>query len=441
MSISYGSCISDGSSTDSNENPTRDDSIGGISFEPPCRQVCVKAKNVPVSNFFRIKYIEDGQSEKLHLHGTFIQRIFDCEEFNFFSDFKDSNFFKYRINRLPYGGTSDHHREDDDCLKWRKTVIEKDLNQHHKTLEFKAPMDVSVVHDWFPFHILRAKVMVELTSNTSYRPNLLLAREEDLRSLNMDLDRPEDYNDRIKVLDRFRRGDRYTKLIKAMKENMDKSSYYDFITPLPRVKYYYDKNKCYCSKFEIEFLLGTQGQARFCQMVFPMFLICSLNMMNVLDNNEPDDFEHTQNYVSNSATIGLGALFILPYIVDVGRRSSLMEKRNIYVGMIFVGLALSSFPYSRFDSKVPSYIGMILLWLSLTIPFYNILRFYRFLHNATEEAPKLDHRLMPLDFKVQENNYSNYKEKYISVEEYAESNVQTLYKTKDKGKDYIIVEI
>jgi len=390
-------------------------------------------QKVPVRNLFRIKHMEDDENKKIYLVGTFIQRIFH----DFGSKFDGSDFFfKYRINGLPVGGSDE--REYDECLKWRKTVS----SEKRKTIEVKAPMDVSDKFDWFPFKVIEAKVMIELTSSTvetknsnettNLRPNLLVSNDKSNAYLNVEVERPQELKDKIAELDESKSERRfwfskYNEVMDRLKTKLDKTSCYDFITPLPKVAYYHDENKNYCSKFEVSYILVEQGEAKFVQIVCPMILISVLNTINVMFKDDVD--------FGMSSTLALTAVFILPSIISASKKSSLIEGNNIYVIIIFVALTLSSISKDVAGTKVVAIVGMCMLWVSIFIPIINIARFYQYYYKTIEEAPSIRSRVKQLDCKLPQVDVSNYEQKYSTVEEFARMSEEIEQKKEEDGTD------
>jgi len=380
----------------------------------------MKEQRVYLTNFLKIKHIEEDDN-KLFLDGTFIQRLLDDSS---------PDFFEYRINGYP---------DYDDCLKFRK--MEKKVSRK-QTKEFKVPMDVSVVHDWFPFKIVKAKVMIDLTSYTKeneigvemiYRPDLLIGRTD--RLFNIEVELPEDMPRKIKINDFddspfMRRFNEYRSLIDPVKNKLDKSLSYDFITPFPSIKYYYNHHKKTCSKFEVSFELVEAGNAKFVQIVFPMLLISFLNTLNVLDDEDVD--------LGNSSTLALTAVFILPYIVTRSRRSRILQGNNLYIIMIFIGLTLSSVPDSMAGSKIPALAGMGLLWASFLLPVVHCFFFYQYWGKVVQDAPKIKDRLRGEDTEIRKLDNSNYDDEAMTVQEYIDSENHNEYFVEDNGKNFIV---
>lgn len=312
----------------------------------------MKEDKVPTTSFFLIKHISE-EDEKLSVVGTMIQTLYDPDKFNL-SDFEDDQaFFQYRFNEVTATA-------DSDMLQHRRT--EKKDNFWKRTYQVKTPLETDVVFDRFPFQIVRSTLQVELSSDTTdggqkrLRPNLHMS---EAKTNNVSIQPPPFLKDSVRDNDR--------QLANAILDKMDRSQNYDFITPCPRVEFMYEVKKAYCPKYRISFYLVKSGMAKFVENVLPMLLISAMNTVCVLEKPQAENAD----FVSNSATFALTAVFILPNIVAQGNRQAVFTVNNLYITLIFLGLTLSSLSESMVHSRVPSITGMIILWCSLLVPICN----------------------------------------------------------------------
>jgi len=323
--------------------------------------------NLDVTNFLLMKNVYDND-DGLFLVGTLIQRVFDeGNELNAFDENKElkdegdkcEKYFPYRIN------------EKNAYYVKRRTTTGLDSSLK-TTFELNAKLDKTVKFDSFPFKIITATATIELQSikkskNTLLRPNLLVNKMG--KCMNM-----------IQHIGN----------LKYATDKMDQSLNYDFITPLPTVRYKYNHEKEYCSKLEVTFyMLESSSHSKFVQIIFPMLLITILNTINVSRVDESD-------FVSNASTFALTAVFILPSIIGEAKTQNIINSNNIYIMFIFIGLAFSSISEEWAGTRVFKHIGMILLWASFIIPIGGFFGFYytrrKILRNAPKENERLDEK-------------------------------------------------
>jgi len=335
-----------------------------------------KESIVKVKNFLLLKHVTENIDKELFLVGTFKQDLefdidkestalsnelsFDLSELGstceHIEKLSKRLFFDYRMNDL----TAD---EDSGWVKTRR--VEMNSGKAKKTFQVKAPLKIEVIFDHFPFKIVNASVTIELSSSSirdqRRRPNLLLNKKDKASNVAIQPAPP------VLTLKKKKKSTE-----DVITEKMDDSKSYDFLTPFPEVYYYYDKKKKYCPKFKVSFYMVESGTSKFVQIVFPMLLIAILNTVQVLDTG----FVENTNYLSNAATFALTAVFILPSIIGENINQAHCTCNNAHVVSIFLGLALSSIPAEMVNTRVPSLIGMVLLWLSFTMPIIGCIRYY-----------------------------------------------------------------
>uniref|UniRef100_A0A7S4T6R9 Uncharacterized protein n=1 Tax=Ditylum brightwellii TaxID=49249 RepID=A0A7S4T6R9_9STRA len=221
------------------------------------------------------------------------------------------------------------------------------------------------------------------------------------------------------------------KKIEALKDKMDRTKNYDFITPFPKVEYLYNTKKDYCPKCQLTFYLIENGDSKLVAILAPMLLISILNTLNVF-NNEEGGIDNV-DYIANSATFALTAVFILPNIFSKANRTDLLTTNTAYVFLIFVGLSLSSFPEELVGTRGYAIAGVALLWSSFFIPLFACASFYVF--TKTIRTGEINDFINDKDFKQFNYEVDNYKDKFYSVGEIADKEgVNTLYKSKERDK-------
>lgn len=324
-----------------------------------------KVEDVPVGvhNFFLMKHIvNDGDG--LVAVGTFVQHAFSGPN----DELKLDNLqFGYRFN----DETAD---EDSGFVKHRRTEKhETSLGTLHRhTYQVRAPLEVSVELDYFPFKVVSAKLLVELSTfttedkKTRLRPNLIVHK-----------DKPNMFcvqKDQLLASE--------GSILEQANDKMDKADGYDFISPFPKVSYLYDTNKKYCPKFMLRFLMVEDGMKKFVEIVFPMFLIAGMNTIHVLNPEE----QEIVDYLANSSTFALSVLVFLPTMIGSSRRQNLYTANNLYIMFIFLALALSSIPQSWVGNNVFALIGMVLYWASFLFPLVNGYRYLKFIAFAKNDA-------------------------------------------------------
>ncbi|CAJ1931356.1 unnamed protein product [Cylindrotheca closterium] len=310
---------------------------------------------VNVHNFFLIKQIVEEDNSLIAV-GTFIQHCFEDE----------------KTNEMIRGRMHEEGKDIDDYeIKFEYIASTMKLLI---TTVVKAPLDVNVELDYFPFRVVSAKLLVELSTfttldnETRLRPNLILHLLDKTNMFSIQKDQMTET-----------KGSDFDKA----KDKMDKADSYDFISPFPKVAYLYDTNKRYCPKFMITFLMVEDGMKKFVEIVAPMFLIAGMNTIHVLN---PDEKVEVADYIANSATFALSVLVFLPTMVGTSRVQQVWTPNNLYIVLIFVALTLSSIPDTWAGHKGYAIAGMIIYWVSFLFPIVNSIRYLLFLRKARRKA-------------------------------------------------------
>jgi len=354
----------------------------------------MKEDIVEIRNFLLLKYVTENNDKELSLVATCKQeldridmnaesiKLCDDKMFDMGTNMSTTCgdidtlskrlFFDYRLNDLTA----------DEASGWIKTRrVEMNSTKARKTFQMNAPLEVDEYYNRFPFKIVTASVMIELSSSAirdqRRRPNLLLAKEH--KAMNVVIQN-------IKHLKERKTKDEPTETDIKMK--MDRVKSYDFVTPFPEVTYQYDKKKKYCPKFKVTFYMVESGTSKFVQIVFPMLLIAILNTVQVLDR----DFVENTNYLNNAATFALTAVFILPSIISESNTQDLITMNNTYIILIFVGLALSSIPAEMMGTNVPALTGMIVIWISFIMPIIGCFGYFQQHRSIRRKSPKQTER-------------------------------------------------
>eukprot|EP00565_Helicotheca_tamesis_P000473 CAMPEP_0185724662 /NCGR_PEP_ID=MMETSP1171-20130828/1077_1 /TAXON_ID=374046 /ORGANISM="Helicotheca tamensis, Strain CCMP826" /LENGTH=391 /DNA_ID=CAMNT_0028392561 /DNA_START=105 /DNA_END=1280 /DNA_ORIENTATION=- len=318
-----------------------------------------KSIPVPVRNFCLVKRIVDCDNG-LDLVGTIRQTI---------ENPKDNTFFQYRFNDLTavVGGEMIQERttDNDNIQESTSSIDTKDTKQHTMTYNVKAPLVFDVVNDLFPFKIVQASLTMELSkrkctdSNQMLHPNIKVAKEN--KTDNISLQRPK-----------MKEGEKEDKKIAALKDKMDAMKKFDLITPFPQVEYICEEKgkKKYCAKLKMTFFLAEEGISKVIEVIAPMLLIATLNTLHVLS----DDVDANE-YIANSATLALTAVFLLSSIKDESNRTRWFTANNFYISLVFIGLTFSSFPEDMIGTKNVALTGMVFFWLSFLVPLVNTLKY------------------------------------------------------------------
>jgi len=330
-----------------------------------------KEKKISVRNFCLVKRIVDCD-DGLALVGTLIQTIVNPV---------DDEFFQYRFNDLTavVGGDMIQERTpSNDKIQKRtpeihesKTSNDKSQGKAEKTMiyQMKAPLVLDIVDDLFPFRIVQASLTMELSkrklteSDLMLRPNIQVAESKENKTDNVSLQRPE-----------VKEGEEGNedKIIAALKNKLEASKKFDLITPFPRVEYICEEkgNEKYCAKLRMTFFMAEEGISQVIEVIAPMLLIATLNTLHVLNNDVA-----ANDYIANSATLALTAVFLLPSIKDVSNKTRWVTANNLYIVLVFIGLAFSSFPEDMIGTKAVAITGMVFFWVSFLVPFVNTLKY------------------------------------------------------------------
>lgn len=330
-----------------------------------------KVEDVPINvhNFFLMKHIQEDGDGGLVVVGTMIQHAFSGSSNNVKDFGLDEIQFGYRFN----DETAD---EDSGFVKHRRTEEHETSmgTLYRHTYQVRAPLEVNVELDYFPFKVVSAKLLVELSTSTTadnktrLRPNLIVHKT----------DKPNMFCLQKEQL----LSNENATILEQAKDKMDRAENYDFISPFPKISYLYDTNKKYCPKFLVRFLMVEDGMKKFVEIVFPMFLIAGMNTIHVLNPEE----QEIVDYIANSATFALSVLVFLPTMVGSSRRQNFYTANNAYIIMIFLALFLSSIPESWLGNNALAVMGMILYWLSFLFPFINGFRYLNYVKSAQNDA-------------------------------------------------------
>jgi len=410
-------------------NTEEDHGSGNVSVEGAPK---ITEDIVNIRNFLLVKRVTENNDKELSLVGTFVQELIGldidaesiklCEEtgLDMGSTREDSEtlskslFFDYRINDQVC-------EEDSGWIKPRRVMMNS--GNAKKSHQLNLPLEVEDYYDGFPYKIVTASVLIELGSSAindqRRRPNLLLGKDHKATNVAMQtvqhiIEAHDIKNSNNSIREVLTETD-FTK-------KLDKSKSYDFVTPFPQVTYLYDTKRGYCSRFRVTFYMVESGFSKFVKIVFPMLLIAILNTVNVLDR----DVEST-NFLNNAATFALTAVFILPSVIGNSNSQNILSMNNVYIILVFVGLALSSIPLEMMKTNVPAFTGMIIIWFSFIMPTigcigyakscYSIRRWLRKIDRFNSEAPKTvtESDLTTVDEANEDLYKANLLEKFIVV--------------------------
>mmetsp|Transcript_3455 Transcript_3455/g.4666 ORF Transcript_3455/g.4666 Transcript_3455/m.4666 type:complete len:430 (-) Transcript_3455:120-1409(-) len=376
---------------------------------------------IPVSNFFLVKHIVEDGDDNLTLVGTMVQKVFETDRLER-SESAKAFYFEYRFNDLMADEDSGYakRRRSEKCVRSKCTKA---------TFQMSAPLDVDTIFDVFPFKAYKASVLVELSSSTieeethRVRPNLLVAKHDTRNNLSIQLPY-------INKMQEARTND--SQLLEDLKDKMDKMQDYDFITPFPNVEYIYDKKKKYCPKCRITFYLVQQGNSKMIEIIAPMLLISILNTLNVINDEKVENVD----YIANSAAFTLTAAFILPSIFSKANRNKVFTVNTVYVFLVFVGLALSSFPDDMVGTNGFAITGVVLLWLSFFMPVISFIRFWRFQNQVspTQGRADIDDFIERKNYKQFNHEKDNFKEHFLCVGDVPTKDKDNKYIRTDEGK-------
>ncbi|CAJ1948553.1 unnamed protein product [Cylindrotheca closterium] len=341
------------------------------------RSMVTQEELVNVHHSFVMKHISDSDGDGLVVTGTFVQYVFCSnedliesennknEEEEDGSDIKGVH-FEYRFN--------DTSAEDEKYfVQYQGVEIQEhtDMGKLFKhSYYIKIPLALDVKLDCFPFRVISASLLVELTTFTTddkklrVRPDLMVHKRDktNMFSIQPDLWREDSRSP-----------------MQQANDIMDQSENYDLVSPFPRVSYIYNSQKNYCPKFRVQFLMVQNGTKKLLEILVPMVLIAALNTFHVMGGEVTD----IPDYTGNSANFALSVLIFLPTISSgTGHIQTLWRASNMYIITIILALALSSVPYEWVGFNHIASAGMILYWVSFLFPIINCLRYVRFVRHA-----------------------------------------------------------
>jgi hypothetical protein len=445
-----------------------------------------KVKTVPVyvHNVFLIKHVMDDKehSDGLYVVGTFIQNAFrgNSIESSFATKTVDSGesttlqsmastsnasvLFKDDIPgpiRFAYRFNDKTADERNGAVELRRSQIHetRDLGKLHRhTFQVKAPLELDVEFNAFPFKVVSANLTIELSSFTTQdkktiiRPNLIVHKHEKRIMFGIQKDFTRPGTNPSKKLPFFR--SKESALIRQANDKIDKSYVYDFVSPFPNVTYLYDTEKKYCPKYLVTFLLVEDGMKKFIEIVFPMILIAALNHLNVRNATKaaanPDtEPVHAVDYLNNSATFALAVVVFLPTMIGSSQFHSVFTANNLYIMTIFAALALSALPVEVVDSTTPAQIGTFLFWASFSFPVVNGFRFLKFIsmHQSMKAEYFMEDAItqkLSRPSKFKPSVEKNVLDEFIPVGELVELDESRLaameYKKGERGNKFKIIE-
>jgi len=315
--------------------------------------------DVRVHNLFLMKSLIDVENDNVALVGTFIQKVLRSDEIDIGEDIECEDTDSKGV--FPYRFNEETANADVGFLQMRKKIERKDSIS--TTFAVKAPLRLSTVFSALPFKIIRASLDIELGSVTG---------KKDKKTFLPDLVIHEHAHNGNTCIRKYIYDVPYGgKDSRFIENHMDKSIVYDFVSPFPNVSYFHDKDKDQCAKINLEFFLVTGGFEKFVEIICPMILITVMNTIHVLKNTGGDD---TMDFLANSATFALTAVFILPSIIQRSGKNDLWTVNNLYIMIVTLALSLSSFP-SSIGSKWIGITGMALHYVSFLCPCYNLYKF------------------------------------------------------------------
>ena len=230
---------------------------------------------IPVLNFLLLKHvIDDGDG--LVLVGTFVQNCFRDQTPEIQNETIE---FQYRFN--------DESANDDNLVHRRTEEKDSYLGRHFRhTYQVKLPLEMNTEIDLFPFRVLSARCLIELSKFTNEdntikcRPVLHLHQDKrNAICLQEDQLLPA-LADGVQLSEK--------EMLKEAMNKMDKTENYDFVSPFPEVKFLFDRKKKYSPKYIIKFVMVENGYKRFVEVVFPMLLVAVMNHVNII-SYVPDD--------------------------------------------------------------------------------------------------------------------------------------------------------
>lgn len=397
------------------------------------RSVIAQDVLLSVHHSFVIKNISDD-GNGLVVTGTFSQYVFcsnhDLIEYgnNRSEDDEDNDMigvsFGYRFN--------DTSAEDEKYfVQYQGTEIQEKTDMGKLFLHryyVKLPLELDVQLDCFPFRVISASLLVELTTfitdgqKLKVRPDLLIHRRD---KTNMFRIEPDSWHP-----------DSRSPMYQA-KDIIDQSESYDLVSPFPRVSYIYNPEKNHCCQFRVRFLMVQNGSKKMLEILAPMILIAGLNTINVLQGED----DNILDYTGNSATFALSVLVFLPTIGSgASHVQELWRASNMYVISIILALGFSSVAFQWLGNNNLATAGMILLWGSFLFPILNFLRYVRFARHAKfNKAGAASHFWADSDAELYEATEYNADSSFVKVSDLVNNTIVNNTTTDDlKDMDYRI---
>ena len=317
-----------------------------------------------VYHTFVIKKITDNE-DQLQLIVTGVQKCLIPSKYE--NKLKNLQ-FKYRIN--DDADTDDYITERK--IKTVEVINSSDFNNATVTTNaMKLPLEVNIILNHFPFRLYKASVKIELTSRQ-------VDKDENshvtLRPIYVYQD-TTNYQNLIRVNNKDRNAigsnPDYDKLL----DLMDKTKFYDILTPIPFIYSVDDekskadnsKNIIYTPVVEIGFYLYEPVLESFFKMIAPLFMI--LLLMNSTVLIDMDEI----SYLGMMGGIILAVVFVIKDIRRPSSRSK-VTTTDIYILLFLSGLSLCAL--GVFHPLLRN-VGLGISWLSNVIP---VIGYFRYTH-------------------------------------------------------------
>jgi len=241
----------------------------------------------------------------------------------------------------------------------------------------KIPLHTSMILDHFPFRLYKTFAKIELTSKTTkskitLRPNFHYQDENNFQKII-----------RVNNTDVNAVGDnpKYDKLF----ELMDRTQKFDLLTPIPFLygtsqnKVSLDnKNIDYLPIMEIGFYFYEPILKTFFNMIAPLILVLLLMTSTIMLNLSGVEYLGIMNGII------LAVVFVTPQI----RRPTTRTKfswTDLYLILLLFGLSICAI---SFVNPMVKYIGLIISWLSNTIPLLGYYRYRKFTNKIITKSNK-----------------------------------------------------
>lgn len=189
------------------------------------------------------------------------------------------------------------------------------------------------------------------------------------------------------------------KILRATKKLLGNSISYNMISPYPTVNFD-TEHRCICQQFNIGFMMIKEAMPKFIQDQLSLMLLAALSNVNYYislqelddkqNNNDSDEnisLFLADRYLQTVAVIVLTAVFLVPEVYRWKHNKKGITWSDFSVLLIFLALTLFSIPPSLTGGSgtigngigtIP-FIGMLVLWMSFVIPFYNMYLYIDFL--------------------------------------------------------------